>query len=773
MTEGRIFEERPGKVAAGLVDGRVRTGTLERFDPAAETLCLQTPTRARDGRLELVPRELPARRISYVAFYRETHPCNPPDEGLSETRVYTPGGNTFSVRVPTAELEDRAGFYGFPLSRASLYSEIFFFADRLTAVEDATPLGQILVREGLLDAGTLDAGTAAQAAGREAPVGEILVEQEGVDAVAVEQAVVDQRGRRKSGRSLRLGEILVEAGLATADQISRALAEQKDRRGKRLGEVLVELGVVSEEAIARTLAAKFRLPYVDLDETGADPNAVSEISQELILRFRVLPYKTNARSLFVAMADPTAIEALDMLRFSLKKRLQEAVVKPSQLARYMEPYLPRGEAEVDQLDVALAELMTESEEDELDAEAAAAHEAAMEEGAVTRLAYKMILAAWKRGASDIHIEPNGAGRATQVRFRVDGSCEVYRQLAPVFRASLVSRVKIMAGLDITERRRPQDGKIRLSFSGQKLELRVATLPTVDGNEDVVLRLLASSEAIPLAELGLSEYAFENTRSLVERPYGLFLVAGPTGSGKTTTLHSCLAAINTEERKIWTAEDPVEITQPGLRQVQVHADIGFTFAAAMRSFLRADPDVVMVGEMRDLETAATGVEASLTGHLVMSTLHTNSAPETVTRLVDMGLDPFTFSDALLGVLAQRLARRLCMDCKVSYEPAADERAEILRLYGAQASQDGLDAGPMTLWRPVGCSSCRGGYKGRLGIHELLVTDDAIKQTIQQGNPAATIRDAAIAGGMRTLLQDGIIKSLDGHTDLSQVLAVCSR
>ncbi len=769
MADFRIFEERPGKVAVAQTDGRVRTGTLSRFDPEAMNIFLQTPTRTRDGRLELVPREVPTKKVSYVAFYRETNPVGPP-EGAGETRVYTPGGNTFSVRVLPGQLEDSMGFYGYPLSRASLYSEIFFFADRLTAVEDATPLGEILVREGLLDTSGLDKGTSAQAAGREAPVGQILVEQGDIDQEAVEKAVAEQK---TSGRRLRLGEILVEAGLATGVQIDRALAEQQARRGKRLGEVLVEMGVVSEEAIARTLAAKFRIPFVDLDETGVDPAAVEEISEELITKFGVLPYKVTERNLFVAMSDPTAVEALDMLRFSLEKRLQEAVARPTQLADYMKPFLPGEEDEPDELEVALEQLMSDDPAADSVEDMTAEYDMPTEDGAVVRMAYRMILAAWQKGASDIHIEPNGKERATQVRFRVDGGCEVYRQLAPVFRASLVSRIKVMADLDITEKRRPQDGKIRLLFGGRKLELRVATLPTVDRNEDVVLRLLASSEAIPLADLGLSQRNFLQSKELIHRPYGLFLVVGPTGSGKTTTLHSCLAAINTEERKIWTAEDPVEITQPGLRQLQVKPQIGLTFAAAMRSFLRADPDVVMVGEMRDLETAAMGVEASLTGHLVMSTLHTNSAPETVTRLVDLGLEPFTFSDALLGVLAQRLARRLCSDCKVSYEATGDERAKVLRLYGAQAEADGLTAGPMTLWKAEGCDACRNGYKGRLGIHELLVGTDPVKAAIQQGEPTDTICDAAIADGMRTLLQDGIRKCLEGLTDLRQVLAVCSK
>jgi type II secretory ATPase GspE/PulE/Tfp pilus assembly ATPase PilB-like protein len=278
----------------------------------------------------------------------------------------------------------------------------------------------------------------------------------------------------------------------------------------------------------------------------------------------------------------------------------------------------------------------------------------------------------------------------------------------------------------------------------------------------------------VSKLGLSVRNRQEATKLVARPYGLVLVVGPTGSGKTTTLHSLLGSINDETRKIWTAEDPVEITQAGLRQLQVKPRIGLTFARAMRAFLRADPDVIMVGEMRDLETASTGVEASLTGHLVLSTLHTNSAPETVTRLVDMGVDPFTFSDALLGVLAQRLARRLCGECKTAYEATDVESDEVRTLYGPLAAVDGIPDGPLTLWQADGCSACGdSGYKGRLGLHELLVTDDAVRNLIQTRLPVDEIRIAAQAAGMRTLLQDGIQKALQGHTDLRQVLSVCSK
>jgi type II secretory ATPase GspE/PulE/Tfp pilus assembly ATPase PilB-like protein len=333
----------------------------------------------------------------------------------------------------------------------------------------------------------------------------------------------------------------------------------------------------------------------------------------------------------------------------------------------------------------------------------------------------------------------------------------------------------MATLDIAERRKPQDGKIKFRLpDGRDIELRVATLPTQGGNEDVVMRILAASEPIPIGKLGMSDRNLTEMKSAAEKPYGLILCVGPTGSGKTTTLHSVLGYINKPERKIWTAEDPVEITQYGLRQVQVQPKIGFTFAQAMRAFLRADPDVIMVGEMRDEETAATGIEASLTGHLVFSTLHTNSAVETVIRLLDMGLDPFNFADALLAVLAQRLVKRICTECKEEYQPDEEEFAELEHAFGGkeEAAKFGIEySNDFVLYRGKGCSNCnQSGYRGRAGIHELLVATDQMKRLIASKARVAEMVVIAKGDGMTTLVQDGIMKALEGITDLKQVKAV---
>jgi len=411
-----------------------------------------------------------------------------------------------------------------------------------------------------------------------------------------------------------------------------------------------------------------------------------------------------------------------------------------------------------------------------------------------RLINSMILEAQAQGVSDIHIECPSGKEKVRIRFRRDGQLRPYLELSPSYRNALIARIKIMCDLDISEKRKPQDGKINFSkfVQGVKLELRVATIPTNGGMEDAVLRLLQSSKPIPLDSLGLSPNNLKGLKTAIQRPYGMLLCVGPTGSGKTTTLHSAMGFINTPERKIWTAEDPVEITQSGLRQVQVNPRIDWTFAKALRAFLRADPDVIMVGEIRDQETASVSVEASLTGHLVLSTLHTNSAPETVTRLLDMGMDPFNFADALLGVLAQRLVRKLCTHCRVAHVASAEDEEELLHdhmhvMAGVEnaapadavmadwrarfgAPENSAQAGRMTLYKPVGCDHCGNtGYRGRAGIHELMTVSRGLRHLIQTGGRADDLLKHALADGMRTLRQDGIEKVLAGLTTIEEVRA----
>ena len=578
----------------------------------------------------------------------------------------------------------------------------------------------------------------------------------------VTRGVKEPQDARQLRRRLRLGEVLVSEGLTSEAEIHVALSQQKKQKGKRLGEVLVELGMVDESAIARVLANRLGLPFIDLDSTDIESDALAEIPARVIREQQVFPIRADIETLTVAMGDPLSSEAIDAVRFTCKKRVVEVVATPTQLKAYIADRLSTQESSED-FETYLRSLGGSGADGD-----------AEDDDDVIKLVNRFIVDAVRDRASDIHIEPYGEKQDLTVRFRVDGQLRNYRRIPSEYRERIVARMKIMARLNIAERRLPQDGKIRFKLGEREIELRMVTLPTAGENEDVVLRILAGFGALPLSEMGLSPENLQAVEALVRRPYGLMLAVGPTGSGKTTTLHSMLAQINDVKKKIWTVEDPVEITQPGLRQLQVQPQIGLTFASAMRSFLRADPDVIMVGEMRDEETAHMGIEASLTGHMVLSTLHTNTAPETVTRLIDMGMEPFSFSDALLGILSQRLARQLCGKCKVQYDATPDETDEFSRYIGADAVERATTGGVLKLWRADGCVECeKTGYRGRLALHELLVNNDEIRAAIQRKATTGEIRDLAQQAGMQTLLQDGVAKCLRGHTDLKQVLAVCSR
>ena len=571
-------------------------------------------------------------------------------------------------------------------------------------------------------------------------------------------------------------DFLLSNGKLSQSDLDHAIAESK-KGTNDIESVLIEKFKISKADLGKSLAQYHKCPYIEYSErTIIDIELLKNLNVDYLKKNHWMPLKRDRAAIEILTDDPSDLDRVqDIKRTFPGLNIRFAVSLRRDISLFLSSTTgtPDTTSKMNEnVSDILGELVNESQlEAQEDASASGLDE---NDNAIVRLANQIIADAFRQGTSDIHIEPYGEKRDTLVRFRVDGDCFEYMKIPPSYRRAIVSRLKIMASLDIAERRKPQDGKIKFKIGDNKeIELRVATIPTAGYNEDVVMRILAASEPLPLDKMGFSDRNLREIKSIAEKPYGIILCVGPTGSGKTTTLHSVLGHINTPDIKIWTAEDPVEITQYGLRQVQVHAKIGFTFAAAMRAFLRADPDVIMVGEMRDKETADTGIEASLTGHLVLSTLHTNSAVETITRLLDMGCDSFSFADAMLGVLAQRLARRICKDCRETYQPSKEEYEELRLGYGPQ-QWDSLGIAydnSFRLHRGKGCDACnRTGLKGRVALHELLLGTDAMKRLIQSKAKTDEMVAVGMSEGMTTLVQDGIQKVLQGHTTYKEVKAV---
>ncbi|HVT04558.1 MAG TPA: GspE/PulE family protein [Thermoanaerobaculia bacterium] len=570
---------------------------------------------------------------------------------------------------------------------------------------------------------------------------------------------------------------LVDKGIVSEKDIEAAVTSARVNNID-VSQALIEDYNVPKEEIGKSLAAFYSTQFFSYDGAQTIPEDLKgRVPSDMWKKYTCAPIERRPGVLVLAVDDPHDMMRLDGVRaMNLSPRYEFWVATKPDIMTYIATSYGESEEPVGEPSD-LAKIVTELGDGEAEIEEEKLPEGAPEidetDHGIVKFANQLIIEATARGASDIHIEPDGSKNPCGIRLRIDGDCEKYLEIPGPHRNALVQRLKIMAKLDISERRKPQDGKIRFKYSKGVIELRVATIPTANGNEDVVMRILAASKPISLDKMGFSEKNLTRFKQVIQKPYGICLVVGPTGSGKTTTLHSALGFINTVDMKIWTAEDPVEITQKGLRQVQVQPKIDFTFATAMRSFLRADPDVIMVGEMRDHETAAIGIEASLTGHLVFSTLHTNSAPETITRLLDMKIDPFNFADALLGILAQRLIRTLCQKCREPYNPTPEEFDEIVEVYGREYfSRTGVTYGPeLTLYKPKGCRDCHdSGFKGRMGIHELLVGSDTVKRAVQRRAPIDELRKIALDEGMTTLLQDGLEKMFKGIADFKQIRAV---
>ena len=584
---------------------------------------------------------------------------------------------------------------------------------------------------------------------------------------------------------------LVADGVISEAELERCVGEARTE-GKSVEHVLMANFKIRSAQIGPSLSKFFGVPYEPFNAGRIRSEMLhGPLKREFIEEQGWIPLEESPEGLVIMCVDPEAVRGARVVP-QVFPRINKFAYRVTTLTEFRETLgqLYGVDVEGGSIDQLLAEMDGGPIDDGINDDSL---ESAAADNELVKFVNKVIIDANSQKASDIHIEPMPGKFKTGIRFRIDGTLIPYIEVPAHFRQAMVTRLKIMCDLDISERRKPQDGKIKFKKYGPlDIELRVATIPTAGGVEDVVMRILAAGEPIPLDKLGLTQHNKDRLEKTVTKPYGLFYVCGPTGSGKTTTLHSILKFLNTPDTKIWTAEDPVEITQKGLRQVQINKKAGIDFALVMRAFLRADPDIIMVGESRDKETVSMGIEASLTGHLVFSTLHTNSAPESITRLMDMGMDPFNFADALLGILAQRLAKKLC-DCKESYVPEAEE----LRLFAVEYSEElrhskawkadyteesrklvagwvkayGSD-GHLRFYRAVGCDKCnKTGYKGRIGLHELLIADDPVKKLIQERSRVAELFAEAVEGGMRTLKMDGMEKVMMGLTDIKMVRQVC--
>jgi type II secretory ATPase GspE/PulE/Tfp pilus assembly ATPase PilB-like protein len=629
--------------------------------------------------------------------------------------------------------------------------------------------------------------------------------EEGARELVQTLAVALKQRQQQAGTVKTKYDYLVSDAVMSAAEFELATRTAR-RKGVDVEDVLLDEFQVKPDALGKALSGFFGVPYEPHKADRIKPTELlRNLKREYVESSHWVPVDDTPEGVIILTTDPERIQASRVVNNIFpKNRLIYKVCTQREFKATLNLFYGGGGTSVGDMTGSFAdmegssvdELLTSLGGDEEETNTVNQDDvSAAADNELVKLVNKIIIDAYKMGASDIHVEPMPGKGKTGIRLRKDGSLLSYIEVPATYRNALVTRLKIMCDLDISEKRKPQDGKIKFKKYGPlDIELRVATIPTQGGVEDVVMRILASGEPIPLDNMGFSVRNLELVKQAINKPYGLFFVCGPTGSGKTTTLHSILKHINKPDTKIWTVEDPVEITQKGLRQVQVNKKAGLDFATIMRSFLRADPDVIMVGEMRDKETVSTGIEASLTGHLVFATLHTNSAPESIVRLLDMGMDPFNFADALLGILAQRLSKRLCKDCKKAHVATQDEikallteYAEEMRntetwkkdpnaafksLYAEWVKLFGDANGQIMLYEKVGCEKCTGtGYRGRVGLHELLIGTDPVKKAIQEHARVAELLALALEEGMRTLKQDGIEKVLSGITDIHQVRAVC--
>ncbi len=688
-------------------------------------------------------------------------------ESLEEVEIVS--GKRFQTRL-IVDQEFQTGFFARSVDDHVPHKLIFFVFDGIMLRSQHSRLCEILKKIGLIRSSDIQKTLARQQSLKSRRLGEIISEQGKISAKDVEAALQRSYQSDTIPPNTRVGDILVAEGLVTRQQVDEALANQQSGRKKKIGQLLVEYGFISEDQLLSALSKKFCMRFVSLENITPHQKALNALPGDLIRKLHIFPMEYTDDRLVVATSNPTDSSIPNIIRFSTNQKLELVVATSNDIAAAAKRYIPEQEDIVKLITRGSEENVVFTEEEEPEDPVLTESDSQ-----IVRLCNQILIDAYEKNASDIHFEPGTRDGLLVIRYRTEGFCKVVHRIPTMYKKPLISRLKIISGLDITEHRKPQSGKILLAVKNTKVEYRVEITPTVGGNEDAVLRVLSGSKTYPLGDMGFSQENLENLKKILAKPYGILLCVGPTGSGKTTTLHSALDFINSPIRKIWTVEDPVEITQPGLRQVQVNPKAGYTFQKALRSFLRADPDVIMIGEMRDSETAQIAIQASLTGHFVLSTLHTNSAPETIVRLTEMGIDPLNFSDALLGILSQRLTLKLCDHCKKPYHPSYEEYTELVDAYDAnwfKAHKMEDYTNDFTLMKKIGCERCdSSGYKGRIALHELLMGTEQAKTAIKKQYSATEIKNQSLSENMKSMKMDGISKVFQGITVLSQILKVC--
>ena len=734
---------RNSRVTITMVDGREEEGIVIRFSPQMPRLVL-----ARD---EIGLHYINTSEVAFIGFHWE-------NEGESEAAtlsrltpvlVHTVAHRTFNVMMLESQ-QRRSGFFAFNLDRFLPFERIYFYSQGVRMFERSKPIGEVLVEQKMATPDQIELGLKEQHERQKRPLGAILIEQKRVEPVEVEKALAVQGKKRK-----QLGTILLEAGLITEEDLHRALAEQSKNRDLKLGQVMIKLGIITEAELTSALSNKFNLPHIDLDDYPIDEKAIGEIDEQLLLRHQMLPVRCDETSITIACADPLDMQAFDAIRFRSKKRLNEVLATPTQIRKHLERQLgAQSSEEGDWLwieNIAGDEGEIESEVVEVKAAGAPP---------IVRLVNKIIINALIKGASDIHILPQA--KKLLLLYRINGDLIEEQQLEKWVQRRVISRIKLLCGMNIADHRVTQDGRMMVMHEKSKVEFRVSCIPNAFG-ESLVMRVLSKDLAVSLHALGLSEQDLNHLQRMSHRPYGLILSTGPTGSGKSTTLFSLLRTIQSRPVHIITIEDPIESEIPGVNQIQVNNKVGLTFAKVLRNVLRHDPDVIMVGEMRDQETAMIGVEAALTGHLMLSTLHTNSAVDTVVRLHDLGIPNYLLAPALLGVISQNLLKRLCPNCREAIAHD-DEIFDLIRDAGGEV--------PPTIYRPKGCGNCRdSGFIGRVMVYELLVVTDKVRQAIHEEKIGRELQQIAIEESMQTKSQHALRLAAEGvlcRDDLMKML-----